>query len=405
MKRRNVRWLGAIGAILMLLACNGKPAAESNGGADSAGAGSAASSADSAKEIVMTLASVQHGGVRWQQALTRDVSISTEVPGQLAPNEDRTARLGAPARARVVAVHVQVGSRVGAGQPLVTLQSPEASTARADYNKAMADLNAKHAAATFAKTARERADRLLVAKAIAKQEYERAQIDEELAKAELTRAEAEAARTRAQLEQLGVSSEGGSMVVKAPIGGVVLSREAIPGTVVEAGAPLVSVSDPSTLWLDIAVTDRAASSLRSGSRVRFRVPAAPVDTFEARVVSVGGALDPQTRTVPVHAIAQNPTGRLRAQMFATVWLEGAERRQVVTVPEGAVMLLDQRPVVFVARPSNEAVRFERRDVVVGGTFGGAVQILNGLQPGEQVVTDGAFAVKSQFSRAKQPSEG
>ena len=407
MNVRNVRPVITIGATLILVACSDAKTDESASAPDDGRADSAAptAAADSSKEIVMSLATIQHGGVRWQPATTRDVSISTEVPGQLVPNEDRTARLGAPARGRVLTVHVQVGSRVGAGQTLVTLQSAEAGTARADYNKAMADLNARRAAATFAKSARDRAERLLAAKALARQELERAQIDEELAKAELARAEAEASRTRAALVQLGVSSETGAMVLRAPIAGVVMTREAVPGTVVEAGAPLVSVSDANTLWLDISVPDRAASALSNGSRVRFRVPTAVADTFEARIVSIGGALDPQTRTVPVRALVQNPARRLRAQMFATVWLQGAERRQVVTVPEGTVMLLDQRPVVFVARPLGEAVRFERRDVQVGGSFGGTVQILGGLNPGELVVTEGAFAVKSQFSRAKMPSEG
>ena len=370
------------------------------------------SSGDPTREVVLSAAAIQHGGVRWSPAVARDIAATTEVPGQLVPNEDRTSRLGAPARGRVVAVHVQLGNYVAQGARLVTLQSAEATSARADYDKAVADLAARRAGATYARTARERAERLLVAKAIARQELERAQADDELAKSELARAEAEVARTRSTVDQLGVNVETGAMVLRAPVAGVVLSREAVPGAVVEAGAPLVTVSDLRTLWLDVAVTDRAASGLRAGSRVHFVVPAFPADTFDARVVSVGGALDPQTRTIPVRSLVENPRRRLRAQMFATVWLEGSDGgapRQVATVPESAVMLLDERPVVFVARPSAEgstvaAVRFERRDVEVGGSVGGMVPILRGVLPGELVVTDGAFAVKSEFSRSKMPED-
>jgi len=403
-----VVWLGAAG-------CD-RPDAAANAGAGEAPAstGAEGSVATGTREIVMTSAAVQHGGVRWAPAVMRDIAATTEVPGQLVPDEDRTSRLGAPARGRVVQVHAQVGDRVAQGQALVTLQSPEASTARSDYNKAVADMNARRAGAVYARTARERAERLLAAKAIARQELERAQADDEFARAELARAEAEVARTRATLDQLGVDPDRDAMVLRAPLAGVVLSREAVPGAVVEAGTPLVSVSDPRTLWLEIAVArPDAAADLRIGSRVRFAVPAFPADTFEARVMSVGGALDPETRSLPVRALVRNPSRRLQGQMFATVWLEGSqggERRQAVAVPETAVMLLDQRPVVFVAHPSAGGsavalVRLERRDVETGGSVGGMVWILRGVSPGELVVTDGAFAVKSEFSRSKLRPEG
>jgi len=195
------------------------------------------------------------------------------------------------------------------------------------------------------------------------------------------------------------------MVIRAPLTGVVFGRDAVPGAVVEAGAPLGSVSNPSTLWLDIAATDRAASGLKVGGRVRFAVPAFPADTFSARLVSVGGALDPETRTVPVRALVQNTGNRLRAQMFTTVWLEGIEGGSAtsIAVPESAVMLLDERPVVFVAHPGADGTaRFERRDVETGGAVGGLVRILRGVTAGELVVTEGAFALKSEFSSSKMP---
>ena len=245
--------------------------------------------------------------------------------------------------------------------------------------------------------------------AIPRQEVERAQAEEVLARSALTGAEAEVARTQAALHQLGVS-ESGLMVVRAPAAGVVLSRDAVPGAVVSPGTPLVSTTDPSTLWLDLSVSDQAAATLRSGSRVRFAVPTFPADTFEARVVSVGSALDSQTRRVIVRAVVPNGAGRLRAQTFATVWLDRGGGARGVAVPEGAIMLLDQRPVVFVAHPmasgaGGDSVRFERRDVETGGQMGGMVQILRGLTPGELVVTEGAFAVKSEYSRSKTPAEG
>ena len=146
-------------ALVAASACGDKSAP------DSAAASPAAPASDTARVITMSAAQVQHGAIRWTAAETRETSGTLEAPGQLVPNEDRTARLGAPLQSRVVAVHVQAGARVGRGQALVTLQSPEASMARAEYSKAAADLSARRVAATYARSARERAERLLAAKA------------------------------------------------------------------------------------------------------------------------------------------------------------------------------------------------------------------------------------------------
>lgn len=383
-------------ALLIVTAC------KTEGGA---AASSVADSARATSTLTFTAAQVQHGGVHWGPATGGTGAAMLEVPGHLVPNEDRTARLGAPARGRVLRVHVQLGQRVTAGQALVTLQSQEASAARADFEKAVAERNSRRAAATYARTAHDRAERLLVAKAIAQQELERAQADDELARAALTQADAEVERARAGMSQLGVGASNGTMVLVSPLAGVVLAREAVPGSVTEAGAPLATVADLSTLWLEVSVADRAASVLSTDSRVRFSVPAFPADTFEARVTSVGGALDPSTRTVPIRALVSNTAGRLRPAMFATVWIESAERQATVSVPEGAVQMLDERPVVFVVTADRTGgARFERRDVEVSGTIAGRTQLLRGVAAGDIVVTEGAFAVKSEFSRAAMAKE-
>lgn len=394
--RRRVFRSTAVTLILFAAACGGetKAADEASAAPDGPRSG-----------VEFTKALVQSGGVRWAPVQTGQMAASIEVPGQIMPNGDRTARLGAPAQGRVLTVHVQPGDGVARGQPLVTLVSQQASAAHAEYEKARAELNSRRAAATYARTARERAERLLAAKATSRQELERAQADDELARAELEQAESELARTRSTVSQLGVGSTAGTMVLRAPLAGVVLSRDTEPGAVVEAGAPLVTVADTRTLWLEAAVSDRAAGALRPGAGVRFTVPAFPADTFVATVQNVGSGLDPDTRTLPVRARVENADGRLRPQMFATVWIDGGDPRQAVVVPDGAVQLLDRRPVVFVAIPNGTGgARFERRDVELGASAGGQTQILRGVSPGDVVVTDGAFAVKSVFARA-QMEEG
>lgn len=355
--------------------------------------------------VVFSAAQVQHGGVRWAIPETRRASAALELPAQLLPNEDRTERLGSPVQARVVSVHIQFGDVVHRGEPLVTLQSREASAARADLNKAAAELNSRRAAATYARAAKERAERLLIAKAIGRQDLERAAADDEIAQGALVQAEAEMERARAAVDQLGVASSDGTIILRASRPGTVLSRDAVPGAVAEPGTPLVSIADTGTLWLDVSSADPRAVALQKSARVRFRIPAFPDETFESEVQSVGGALDPLTRAVTIRALVKNPDGRLRPGMFATAWIELGASREAMLVPEDAVQLLDEKPVVFVARPDGSGgAAFERRDVEVGKAAGAGSHILSGLKPGETVVVEGAFAVKAEFARSKLVGE-
>ncbi len=382
------------------------PMVACNGGAKDRAA-SAVASGDSATRTVDSTTNVftaeqsKHGGVRWERAEAKEVAGRLELPARLVPNEDRTARLGAPAQGRVMQVHVRLGERVALGQPLVTMQSEAATSAAADFESASAVLATRRAAATYAKLARDRADRLFAIQAGSRQDAERAAADDELARGGVTQAETEVERARARMTQLGATSVSGTMVVRSPMAGVILSRDATPGAVVDAGTPLATVSDLSTLWLEMAATDGAVATLRVGARVRFAVPAFAADTFVAMVQSVGGALDTTTRLIPVRARVDNGAQRLRAAMFATAWVEGGVRQRAVIVPDSAVQLLNNRAVVFVATPDGAGgARFERRDVQVGVTSDGRTQILSGLREGDLVVVAGAFAIKSEFARSK-----
>jgi RND family efflux transporter MFP subunit len=352
--------------------------------------------------IVFTAAQVAHGKVRWETVGQSSMSGVIEVPGQLVTNDDRTARLAASAQARVLAVHVSPGDRVSAGARLVTLQSPDASMAQSDLQKAQAEVASRRATATYAKSARDRAERLLALKAIPRQDYERAIADDELARASLSQAIAEAQRSRSNASQLGIDVGSGTMSIRSPMSGVVTAREVAPGSVVSPGAPLVTVTDPSTLWLTVALPEAAASGARVGATLRFTVPIAP-DTFVARIQSVSGSFDPSTRSLPVRGVVSNPGGRLRPELFARVWVESNQPQLTMTIPESAIQRMGNRIAVFVYHPApNGGARFARRDVEIGGAQAGRVAVLRGIKPGEAVVVEGAYAVKAQMEKGSMP---
>ena len=359
-------------------------------------------SATAANTVTLSAAQVQNGKVSWSLPAIAAMAATVEVPAQIVANEDRTARVSAPAESRAIAVHVSPGQRVLRGAPLVTLQSQDANVARADVAKAQAEVASREAAAVYSRTARERAERLLTLKSIPKQDYERSIADDELAKAALTQARSELVRARSSAQQLGVDIRSGSMILRSPISGFVVSREVVPGAVVSPGAPLVTITDPSSLWLTIALPQSVSGSVRIGSTVRFTVAMLPTDTFTARVQSVGAAFDPGTRSLPVRAAVVNAGDRLRPEMFARAWVSGGSAESYPTVPDAAIQRLGGKPVILVAKPDGKGgATFEAREVEVRSA-GNQWAVIRGLKAGELVVVEGAFAVRSQLEKSKMP---
>ncbi len=360
-----------------------------------------------ATRLALSAAQVQHGGVRWAPVVMGTDASRAIVPGEVVPNEDRTARLGAPGSGRVIAVRVQPGDRVVNGQVLVTLQSPEAGTAQSDVAKAAAGVISAKAKRQYAAAARTRAERLLALKAIPQQDYDRAIADDEEARASLSQAQSELARAKSAAIQLGAGTPSlpGEIVIRSPMSGVVLARTAVPGTVVAAGAQLIVITDPSSLWLSISAPEQFAGLFRFGLRVRFTVPAYPTDTFTARIDAVGAGLDSETRTLPVRGAVQNGRDRLKPEMLASVEVQGGNRVPAALVPQDAVQLLDGKPNVFIARPDGKGgVAVERREVEVGSRSGGRIAVTRGLAAGDVIVVTGAFAVKAEFKKATLPKD-
>jgi len=355
--------------------------------------------------ITFTAAQIEHGKIRWAPVALGQSSTSAVIPGTIIPNENRTARLSAPAEGRVITVRVQPGDRVGRGQILVSLLGPGAGSAQSDVSKAAAQVVAMRAQAGYAQAARNRAERLLTLKAIPRQDYERAIADDESAKASLSQALAEQRRAISSAEQLGAgASATGEMVLRSPLSGVVLSRNAQPGAVVGAGTQLISVTDPTSLWLQVNAPEKLASLFRVGGILHFAVPAYPADRFDARITAVGAALDPDSRTLLVRATVLNGNQKLKPEMFATVSVESEGTSTVPVVPDGAIQLLEGRPAVFIAKPNKiGGATFVRRAVEIGSRTRSQVAVIRGLAAGELVVTVGAFSVKAELQKRSMPA--
>jgi RND family efflux transporter MFP subunit len=185
------------------------------------------------------------------------------------------------------------------------------------------------------------------------------------------------------------------LVLRAPRSGEIAEKMVIDGQAVRPGDNLFLIADRSVLWVDVAVFERDAPSVRVGMPATVRVDAVPGGAFRGRLTFIQPQLDEQTRTLTTRLEVDNAGGALRPGMYATVELASAGRR-AVTVPVAAVLPTGTRNIVFVNRGDG---RFLPREVRVGQHGDSLVEILEGLQPGDEVVASATFLLDSESNLA------
>jgi cobalt-zinc-cadmium efflux system membrane fusion protein len=206
----------------------------------------------------------------------------------------------------------------------------------------------------------------------------------------------------AALESAGLGGPTGPYSLKAPFDGEVLELHAVTGEQVEIGSQLVLFGDTRTLWVWV---DLYESHLAQVSRVGAQggLPAAVSvrayqgEIFPGRVDFIGRTMDEATRTVKARVTLENPEGKLRPGMFARVRLEVGEDRHALAVPAAAVLSDEGRDFVFV---QHEDDFYVRRPVKQGRRSEEFAEILSGLEPGQTIVVEGAFLLKSDVLRSK-----
>jgi cobalt-zinc-cadmium efflux system membrane fusion protein len=188
--------------------------------------------------------------------------------------------------------------------------------------------------------------------------------------------------------------------ITTPVGGTVVFRHAVLGEAVEPTMKLYTVADTSTMWLWIDVYERDIAKVEPGRKVIFTVlGGSPEETptpYEGRVTWVGSEVDRTTRTTKVRAELPNPTGRLRAQQFGKARIELGKPHKALTVAKAAVQRYENVELVFLTeRPGvYRPQRIKARPVGRGGTL----EVSWGLKPGQEVVTEGSFLLKTEIMK-------
>jgi cobalt-zinc-cadmium efflux system membrane fusion protein len=303
---------------------------------------------------------------------------------------------------RVTRVLATVGDFVKKGQALIYIHSHELLDARASAAKARAAVTDREKALAYAKAELDRADRLLAAKAVSKREQAHAAANVAAATAELEQARAELERASEWLEHLTAPHDShDDIAIHSPITGVVLKRNVTLGTVVNEASDLMVVADLDTLWAIAEAPQQQAASARVGQQVEIKVSTFGDRRFMGRVVHIGEALNPETRTAQVRCLVNNPRGDLRPEMYATINIASEKGQEVLAAPGEAVIEMQGERVVFIALGDG---LFEKRPVQAGRNQNGMIEITGGLKQDDRVVTRGAFFIKSEFLKSTLSEE-
>jgi membrane fusion protein, copper/silver efflux system len=245
-----------------------------------------------------------------------------------------------------------------------------------------------------------------------------------------------------------------SFELRAPTGGVVVTKNIKEGDYVKTGEPLFRIADLGELWLHLQAFESDLAKLRYGQEVAFTVEAWPGETFTGRIAFIAPDVDRRTRTVPVRVNVPNPDGRLKPGMFARgqvrvklggnsqvfapdlagKWISpmhpevikdgpgpcdvcgmplvraeslGYETQPTgdapIVVPASAVLRTGKRAVVYIKKPNTKQPAFDGREVVLGSEADGSVVVVSGLAEGDEVVTHGAFKIDSALQILAKPS--
>jgi cobalt-zinc-cadmium efflux system membrane fusion protein len=313
--------------------------------------------------------------------------------GAVAYNAFKTtpvfAAIGGPVRELLVTP----GETVHAGQPLLTVNSPDYSAARSAFLKA-------RTAFLLADKFYTRAQDLLSHGAIAEADFQTAESTRIQAQADLESSE-DALRVLGindpeSLEKAAPKTTS-QVPVLAPVGGEVVERLVGPGQLLQAGTTQVfTISDMSTVWVLVNVYQGEVAYVRPGDGVDITTDAYP-DTFHGKISYIAPALDPNTRTLQARIVTENPGNKLKKDMYVTATVNAGFIANALTVPDAAVLRdTENQPFVYV-QSSTKQNEFARRLVQLGDSHGGRTQIAGGLKEGEHVVGDGSLFLQFKNS--------
>ena len=347
-----------LGGLLAVAACRKKNTPDQSM-ADMPGMAGASQAADTSG-VPIDRSEAARLGITFARASERPITTSVRAVGVLKYAEPRQAYVNARVNGWVEKLYADyVGKSVSAGEPLLALYSPDLVSAQEEYLLAR-----RLRDDTLAASARRR---------LTLWDIPPDQID--------------------SLEARGTVAR--TLTLRAPRSGEIVQKNVIDGQAVQAGTNLFLIADRSELWVDVAIFEQDAAAVRVGTAASITVDALPSRTFQGRVTFIYPQLDEKTRTLTARVEVVNSSGALRPGMFATAELSRAGRR-AVSVPLTAVLPTGTKDLVFVNRGDG---RFVPREVRVGARSDSRVELVEGINAGDEVIASATYLLDSESNLA------
>lgn len=399
-ERAKRKWIiAALALVLTILAIFAlRSVDEESAGKSDAAEGEAAREEEAEGLIELTPEAMKAAGIQYAQVTQRTAINALKATGTIEANAQRMQQVTPLVGGRVERVTAVAGDRVRAGAVLAVVSSPEIAELHGKEIEAQARVS-------LAQSSLRRLRRLSELGAAAGK-------DLAAAEAEAAMAQAEAAHIRASLRALGSDERAkghsiSSVALRAPISGTITERFLNAGAGVQAGAPIFSIADLSTVWVIANIPESQINSMRIGTPAVVRSAALGQSIAQGRITFIDPVLNEETRTGRVRLDVVNPNQQLRIGTFVEVnFHSGATRLEAATelvVPDEAIQTVENKTIVFV--PATKPAHFEAREIQVGDQADGLRKVIAGLTAGERIVTRGAFVLKTQMLKGEMGEHG
>jgi RND family efflux transporter MFP subunit len=330
--------------------------------------------ADDAGTIRIDPTQVQNIGVVSEPAVLANIARAGRTVGILDYDAERIARVNTKYEGWIEKVHVNyVGQEVRRGQPLFEIYSPELVTTQEEYLRALEYVD------SMKDSGREQTMRQ--AEALQRSALERLKFWD-ISPEQIERLES----TRIVQRRLTLHSPADGVVAE-------IMQDSLEGMHVKSGMDIYKIADLSTVWVHADVYESDLPWVREGlpATVTFRND--PAQKYQGKILFLYPEINKQTRTLKVCIAVKNPQRRMRPGMYADVTLHGPEIKNAVIIPRSAVLRSGKRDLVFLALGEG---RFRPQEVRLGiAGRDDNIQILEGIEPGQEVVVQAQFMLDSE----------
>jgi cobalt-zinc-cadmium efflux system membrane fusion protein len=319
----------------------------------------------------------------------KSMTSQLQAMGKILAHQLRKAIVSYAFPARISQIHVRIGDWVKLGQVLVTLQSEEVGKAKSEYYKAVADYE-------LAKSNNERDKRLFDRGVGAQKNLLTSDAELKVSQANLNAAEKKLhvlGFTEAEVKAIAETHQiNPTITLFAPIGGKIIQNNAVLGGMIDQSTEVLTIMDPGFLWVDAEIYERDISKVKMGQSVEVTVPAYPDEIFAGKISYISDVLKEETRTITVRTEVENKGYKLKPGMFANIKIFLNQQSKALVIPREAVLDDKDNKIVFVKKEGN----FYAQLVEIGTRDNDYVEIIRGIQAGEEIVTRGNYQLKSKL---------